>query len=326
MCDVGQKNTESMFYKNLIGQEAGQNNLPFDNFKKLIDDVKAFRPFISVTSTEPLLYPDIISAISYVRKSDLHMNMTTNGYLLERHAKDIVKSGLDRLTVSLDGPPAIHNSIRGLPDAYERVLKGIDAIVEEKKRQGKVSPLINVNCTISNLNVGHLYQFVEALPLNCINQVGFMTMVFCTKNLADKHNEQFGHIYPATETCLSGGIDPAKTDVDLMYHELQKIQSTFNSKVVYYFPLKKKWLKTYFTQPDEFMNSNQCVFPWYAAQITSSGDFIGLTRCYATTFGNLADGKFLDVWNGQKMRKFRKDLGRHKRFTACTRCEGVLYL
>ena len=50
MCDVGQKQTGTQFYRNLkTGTE-----LSLTRLKSLVDEVKSFSPLIAVTSTEPL--------------------------------------------------------------------------------------------------------------------------------------------------------------------------------------------------------------------------------------------------------------------------------
>jgi pyruvate-formate lyase-activating enzyme len=51
--------------------------LPFDLFKKVIDEVRPGKPFISITGGEPLLYPAIIECLEYVNESGLHGGMVT---------------------------------------------------------------------------------------------------------------------------------------------------------------------------------------------------------------------------------------------------------
>ena len=44
------------------------------------------------------------------------------------------------------------------------------------------------------------------------------------------------------------------------------------------------------------------------SHVMANGDMIGLTRCYPTTFGNIMDKPFLEVWNGWEMRQFRSSI------------------
>ena len=59
---------------------------------------------VRLTGGEPLLRRDITTLIAMIREvgPDLDLALTTNGVLLKRHAVGLRKSGLDRVTVSLD--------------------------------------------------------------------------------------------------------------------------------------------------------------------------------------------------------------------------------
>ena len=323
MCDVGQNYPDSMFYKNLIGKDKG--DYPVDAFKRLIDEVKSFRPYISITSTEPLLYKPLPEIIEYVIASGLKINVLTNGYLLEKRAEQLVDSGLYSLNVSIDGPPEIHNKLRGISDAHQRAVAGIMRVVELKKKKGTQYPHIGINSTITDLTAPHMVDMLKSLPMEHLVKVSFMTMVFLHQELADKHNKLFGDKYYATQTCLAGGADPFKVDVDRLVEQSRLVKKMYPEKVFLYYQPDKEELERYFYHPEEFMDNTKCVFPWFSAQILSNGDMVGLTRCFPTSFGNVTKNSFKEVWLGDKIRDFRKDLQKHGRFPACTRCEGVLY-
>ena len=326
MCDVGRRYEESMFYKNLVGPGvSGRGDFPIERFESLMDEVKAFRPFISITSTEPLLYEPLPRAIAAAKSRGLAVNVTTNGLLLSRRYLELLDAGLDRLTVSLDGPADIHDRIRGVPGAFRTIQKGLLDLIDQKKRLGIGRPAITINTVITNLNTGSLGKLLEVLPLADVDQITFALMSFCHQELADRHNEQWGEKYPASRTCLEGDTDPAKIDVRLLHEELRGIEEQYHGKVLFFFRNSPQFLEKYFHRPDEFMDFRPCLFPWFTAQVTASGDLIGVTRCYPRSFGNILDRPFLEVWNETQMREFRKELRKHRRFPACTRCEGVLY-
>jgi MoaA/NifB/PqqE/SkfB family radical SAM enzyme len=41
------------------------------------------------------------------------------------------------------------------------------------------------------------------------------------------------------------------------------------------------------------------------------------------SLGNINEEPFMAIWNGDKARAWRKDLRKHGRFPACTRCDMV---
>lgn len=326
MCDVGQKNPDSMFYKNLIGEDGiTKGDFPIERFESLMDEFKAFSPYVSITSTEPLLYSPLPRAIRAAKERGMGVNVTSNGLLLAKRYEELFESNLDSLTLSIDGPAEIHERIRGVPGAFDTILEGVNGLVELKRANGGGGPKINVNTVVSNLNQGTLLRLMESLPLDGIDQVSFTLMSFCHKELADAHNELWGDKYPATQVCLEGDCDPFKVDPVELSHELREVRNRYGTKVYLPSDISPQHLKQYFHRPMEFLDTRKCLFPWFTAQITASGELIGVTRCYPAQFGSVLDKPFLDLWNGEAIRAFRRDLRANGRFTACTRCEGVLY-
>ncbi|PIQ86227.1 MAG: hypothetical protein COV73_04915 [Candidatus Omnitrophica bacterium CG11_big_fil_rev_8_21_14_0_20_43_6] len=323
MCDVGQQNKDSMFYKNLKGENA--QDFPFERFKTLIDEVHAFKPYIGITTTEPLLYSHIFDAIKYARAKGMDMNISTNGVLIEKYYKEIIDSGLHRLSVSLDGPEHIHDKMRGVPGTYESVLRGLQLLKEEKKMRGSGRPHIYISSYITDNNYAYLTEFLENFPLGGIERINMKLMVFFTKAMVLEHNKIFQDTYPATAACVANDFLPENLDIDKLCSQAKEIKRRFGHICTLHFEADKDKLKKYFYRPDKFMDDTRCILPWFVAQITAKGDLIALTRCYNVSLGNIMDKPFKEVWNGQKMRKFRKDLQRLGRFPGCARCDGVLY-
>jgi len=87
----------------------------------------------------------------------------------------------------------------------------------------------------------------------------------------------------------------------------------------------KEQLRKYYHQPEIFVDNNRCLFPWYTMQIDRDGGVMPRQRCYPNNFGNILEQEFSEIWNGKKMRDFRKDVKKYGRFPACTRCGGVVF-
>ncbi len=96
--------------------------------------VAAFRALgvekVRITGGEPLLRADVPELIRRL-KNDLGVRdvaLTTNGWLLEKHAPALRAAGLDRLNVSVDSlDDATAGKLNGLGFSVTRVLRGIDA-------------------------------------------------------------------------------------------------------------------------------------------------------------------------------------------------------
>lgn len=93
---------------------------------------------VRITGGEPLLRKDICALISMIREcdSDLDIALTTNGSLLSKFAEDLAKSGLDRVTVSID---AIDDMmVREISNSNVSSQEIIDGIIAAKKAGLKI--------------------------------------------------------------------------------------------------------------------------------------------------------------------------------------------
>jgi heme b synthase len=105
-----------------------ENELSTAEAFALIDNIASFaNPIIILTGGEPLLRSDIFEIASYGSGKGLRMTMAPNGTLItEDSARQMVDSGIQRISVSLDGATAAsHDAFRQVPGAYDGALRGI---------------------------------------------------------------------------------------------------------------------------------------------------------------------------------------------------------
>ena len=136
---------------------------------------------IRLTGGEPLLRHDLPTLIAGLKEIDgvRDVALTTNGYLLERVAKELAQAGLDRVTVSLDShDPEVFRRMSGRPFGPERVLAGIDAAVA-----AGLTP-IKLNCVVQRgvndhqvvdmasrfRGTGHILRFIEYMDVGTLNR------------------------------------------------------------------------------------------------------------------------------------------------------------
>lgn len=68
--------------------------------------------------------------------------------------------------ISIDGPPRQHDEVRG-DGVYGRIMQNLERLPDD------FSPLLHAQCTVTNLNQGHLTEMVELLQATRINWVTF---------------------------------------------------------------------------------------------------------------------------------------------------------
>jgi cyclic pyranopterin phosphate synthase len=132
---------------------------------------------LRLTGGEPLVrrgFPRLatmLSGVSGIRD----LSLTTNGYLLERDARDLAAAGIDRVNVSIDSLQRDRFFQITRRDALPQVLRGLDAVARQPSiRQIKVNALgirgfteeeILPFCELAR-STGIQVRFIEFMPLD----------------------------------------------------------------------------------------------------------------------------------------------------------------
>jgi GTP 3',8-cyclase len=114
---------------------------------------------VRLTGGEPLVRRDFCVLVSMLAAIDEleDLSLTTNGYLLERHADALVAAGIDRVNVSIDSLQRDRFFEITRRDALPQVLRGLDAIA----RHPEIHP-IKVNAlAIRGFTEQEIDSFVE---------------------------------------------------------------------------------------------------------------------------------------------------------------------
>lgn len=325
MCDIGQDDINGSFYRNIAKEEKA--DLSFELIKKIIDEVSVFKPTVHVCCVEPLLYKDIGRVCRYISDKGMNVDLLTNGLLLENKIEEIVYGRVRNLWVSLDGPPDIHDSIRGVKGAFELIRKGLVKINDLKKSTGLRLPVLNCYFVTSNYNYFCLEDFIKSVYGFGFKRILISHMNFITKELSEEHNAKFGDKYISYPANISK-VDPLAVDTDVLYEQVKKIKRSYiplyKGNIIFSPSLGRKGLRDYYHNHRIIVTRSTCFIPWGSAQINADGEMIIFSRCLPLNCGNIKDRSFFELWNGAKMREFRKDLQRYHYFPACSRCIGIL--
>ncbi|KIX13188.1 heme b synthase [Dethiosulfatarculus sandiegensis] len=125
------------------------NELTTAQGEEMLKDLATMgKPVIILTGGEPLLRKDIFHLARFGTDLGLRMVMAVNGTLMtDEIAQRMVDSGIQRISVSIDGPDAkSHDAFRGLDGAFDKALEGL----ESAKKVG-LDFQLNTTVTRSNL-------------------------------------------------------------------------------------------------------------------------------------------------------------------------------
>jgi Fe-coproporphyrin III synthase len=125
----------------LSGPGAG-DTLPIGLVRELIEDAAELGyQGVAFSGGEPLVYPGLTEVLSHAKSCGLSTSVTTNGTLLQPSRLDALAALVSMLAISLDGPPEMHNEMRGSPTAFRRLLRGLPNVSAAGLRFGFIHTL-----------------------------------------------------------------------------------------------------------------------------------------------------------------------------------------
>ena len=83
---------------------------------------------VSVSGGEPLMYGGLEDVLAHAKSLGLRTTVTSNGFFTGAERLNRLRERVDVLALSLDGPPEIHNAIRGSARAFTRLETGLENI------------------------------------------------------------------------------------------------------------------------------------------------------------------------------------------------------
>lgn len=315
-CDVG-TGAPGMFMERM--RPADPRRLALADLRRLVDDCRPFRPVYAATSVEPLLFADLPAFLAFARGAGSPTQVTTNGWLLPDRAEELSAAGLDSLWVSLDGPPAVHDALRGRDGSFERAVEGIRRYAAAKRARG-AEAAVHVNAVVQPGNETALLPLARSLSGLPLRSLTLSHLNFVTLDMARRHDAAAGGRYPARASCV-GGLDPAAVDVEALDRELSRLRAERLPFAVAESPaLAGAALAAYYRDHAAPAGRGRCLAPWTVAQVLANGDVTGSTRCLDAVLGNVLESPLPRIWRGERMRALRRFLRERPLLPACARC------
>lgn len=280
--------------------------------------IKSFRDlgvrWIVFTGGEPQRNTKLFTLAQMVRESGIRVTLLTAGLLLEAQAEQIAET-MDDIIISLDGPPAIHNQIRGVPRAYERILAGVNIL-----RRHRPDIVIRARCTVQKKNHRHLCALTTVAREADLSSISFLA--------ADMVSPAFNRPQGwSTQHREEVALTPE--DVEALTAEIERLisahQADLDSGFIVETPAKLRRIVSYFRaqlgQAEHV--SPRCNAPWVSTVIDASGE---VRPCFFhEPIGNIHDHTLVEIMNGPAALRFRADLDIESN-TICRSCVCSLHI
>jgi MoaA/NifB/PqqE/SkfB family radical SAM enzyme len=139
--------------------------MTWDTFTQVLEALKQMTPAPMVFFGgfgEPLVHPQIFQMIAAVKQLGAKVELISNGSLLnETAAGELVRCGLDRLWVSLDGAsPECYADIR-LGDAFPQVLRNLEGLAQARREAVADIPALGIAFVAMKRNIHELPEIIR---------------------------------------------------------------------------------------------------------------------------------------------------------------------
>jgi Fe-coproporphyrin III synthase len=249
-----------------------------------------------------------------LRSAGSRVTLLTAGLLLKPQAQVIVEC-VDDVIVSLDGPPAVHNTIRRIPGAFEKMAEGVKALHELRPDMP-----VRARCTVQKANHHSLRAVVEYAK-----RIGLTSISFLAADLtSDAFNRPEGWLPERRDR-----VALIAEEVDALEFEIEQLileqQSHPESQFVVEGADKLRRIVQHFrAHLGQRKNvAPRCNAPWVSAVIEASGD---VRPCFFhPVLGNIHHHALPEIINSSEALQFRSSLD-VARNEICRRCVCSLYI
>ena len=289
------------------------NNIQEKDIEGLLISLRQFgTQQVVMSGGEALLNPNFFTFCAILKQENIRITLLSTGLTIKRHAEQLIK-WVDDLIVSIDGDEKLHDTIRNIPGAFNKLKEGVAHI-----RSLNPAYRITGRSVIHKLNFKNWPAIIDSALEMGLNQVSFLP--------ADVSSNAFNRTKVWDET--------RQADVQLSVPELAELQvvtdyiieeykTLFNNKFIAETPEKLQKIVTYYSALHG-LNSfpyKKCNAPWVSTVIEADGS---VRPCFFhDVIGNIREATLETIVNGEKGFQFRKQLNMHTNDT-CIKC--VCYL
>ena len=300
MCDIWKDN------KNL--KQLTENDIKdlLVSFKKLGTQQ------VLMSGGEALLNPNFFRFCELLQKQNIKVSLLSTGLTLKKNA-DLLLRWVNDIIVSLDGNEEIHNRIRNIPDAWQKLKDGVQYIKN-------INPdyKITGRTVIHRLNFRHWRKIITSAKDIGLNQISFLP--------ADVSSHAFNREVLWSEQ-RQHEILPDKNELEELNNITEAIIKSyapdFANRFIAESPEKLRKIYSYYAA---FYGLNsfpykKCNAPWVSAVVEADGT---VRPCFFhPPLGNIRNASLEKIINAEESIRFRKELDMDKDST-CAKC--VCYL
>lgn len=278
---------------------------------------------VSLTGGEIFMRKDILAVMDVFREKGYACGyLTTNGTIIDEHRAEalarLARDGfLKHISISIDGPEALHDRARGQVGTFERTSAGLRRLQAASKRLG--APLrVSINTTVAQESLATLDQMVEVADELGVDAIGLNHLMFTTPDEVDETLRLIGETdrnLISTFVTPHPGITP-----DQVRRQVAALEAKCRAKGVLFDFRPKVYpqlIDSYYT-PGAHLGG-RCLYPFLHARVSFSGK-VYFCPFIRVQVGDLAHQTLEEIWNSDRYVDLRSRLLNEGLFPVCRRC------
>jgi MoaA/NifB/PqqE/SkfB family radical SAM enzyme len=209
--------------------------------------------YYSISGGEPTLVKDLSERLAYAAKKIPYVHLVTNGSTMTVDlAKRLGQTGMQEISVSIDGLEEFHNIMRGVPNAFEKAWNALHLLVQYAPKVEIV-----VNSILTPYNLDSLRGLKKKLSVN-------FPKVYI-KYLPETQHELFLNHGQKSFSCE--GMESATfAQIEVFLAEAIKDPKIVNSS-----SFLRKILSYFSGEKDLLGKQKKCLYPYFSLQFNAQG-------------------------------------------------------
>lgn len=302
MCDIWKANHDK---KEITPEELAKH---IDAFKKL--GVKQ----VALSGGEALMHANLWGFCALLKEAGIKISLLSTGISLKPHAEEVIR-WCDDVIVSLDGGRGLHNQIRNIPSAFEKLEEGV-----AKLKTLLPSFRVTGRTVLQKLNYHDFPEIVRTAQALGLDQISFLA--------ADVSSSAFNRQERWTDEKIVEielNAEEAAELENILKRSFTDFRELYEKRFIAETPEKMLSLVQYYRAMlglSSFPKRN-CNAPWVSVVVEADGE---VRPCFFhKSYGNIYQDDLLSIINSSKAIAFRKNLNMAED-AVCQRCVCSLHI
>ena len=306
-------------------KESLRHGMSLTDWKHVVDELAAhdIRSLL-LRGGEVFMYPGFIEFLEYIHSKNMFISIDTNGTMIKQYAEDILRIGNIHMTISVDGPEAVHDAVRGVPGTFKRIKEGL-ARLSELETQGENKISRSICFTISQYNYRSLEFMPEVARSLGLGAITIVPYYYFPESAGRSYDGQLHRLGSNAFTWEGFHHEESGVDFDEFQRQYHRYLANLGAVHDYpYMPLDEEQYRAWFRDSQIPVGHLHCLNIEKLIDIQPDGSANFCVDFVDYSFGNVREASIEELWNWERAERFRQYRRKHA-LAVCQRC-GAKYM